>query len=327
MTAFIQTIKTRLSNYNSKRLSWIIAIEIAVVMVIASFFLQGGDDLYRYYLQVARGCLDCGFTPYYSYWFLYPLQFIPPDLLFPFWTIVTVSGLLILCRFTGINPMLLFLSFPTFGQVWLGQIDILICLGLTLALLGKKPYLRGIGITLALIKPQYAGVAVIYLLTKEKQRVKTLLIPAAVFALSLIVFGITWPIEWIQHSISNLPPHVWRLAAHDTWWLGVLLLWVPFLFEDRRERFEVGTIVSALSSPFIGVYSYIIFLLFNLKKWWFVPLSFAWFLAYPFMQENSLRFAWVLPMAMLGDILYRKYKTNPSFVRLRGRFVREKTGG
>src|SRR5574340_1743545 len=87
-----------------------------------------------------------------------------------------------------------------------------------------------------MIKPQYAAIAVIYLLTREKQLVKTLLIPAAVFALSLIVFGITWPIEWLQHSTSNLPPHVWRLAAHDIWWLGVLLLWVPFLFRDRRER-------------------------------------------------------------------------------------------
>ncbi len=327
MAAFYQNIKTRVSKFDRNKLKWLIAIEIAVVMVTASFFLPGGDDIHRYYRLFAQGCLDCGFTPYYSYWILYPLQFIPPDLLYPIWTMVTVTGLLILCYFTDINPALMLLTFPTFGQVWLGQIDILICLGLTLALLGKKPYLRGVGITLALIKPQYAAVAVIYLLTKEKQRVKTLLIPAAVFTLSLVVFGITWPIEWIQHSISNLPPHVWRLAAHDTWWLGVLLLWVPFLFEDRRERFEVGTIVSALSSPFIGVYSYIIFLLFNLKKWWFVPLSFAWYLAFPFMQEYGMRFAWVLPVGMLGQILYTKYKSDPSFVRLRGLIAREKTSG
>lgn len=323
MIPFFDVIKTRFTKYNGKKLSWFIAIEIAIVMVTASFFLPGGDDIYRYYLPFAEGCLECGFTPYYSYWFLWPIQFIPSDLLYPVWTAITLTGLLILCRFTGINPMWLLLTFPTFGQVWLGQIDILICLGLTLALLGKNPYTRGVGIMLALIKPQYAAVAVLYLLTKEKALIKTLVIPAAVFALSLIVFGITWPIEWIKNSITNLPPHVWRLAAHDTWWLGVLLLWVPFRFKDRRERFEIGTIISALSSPFIGVYSYIIFLLFTLKKWWFVPLSFAWYLAFPFMKEYGMRFEWILPVVMLGVILYEKYKPDLSRLRLRGRLAPE----
>lgn len=327
MAAIVNSIKGHLSKYDRNKMTWLVAIEIAIVMVTASFFLPGGDDIYRYYLPFAQGCLDCGFTPYYSYWFLYPLQFIPPELLFPFWTAVTITGLLLLCRLTGVNPALMLLTFPAFGQIWLGQIDILICLGLTLALLSKNPYARGVGITLAMIKPQYAAIAVIYLLTREKQLVKTLLIPAAVFALSLIVFGITWPIEWLQHSTSNLPPHVWRLAAHDIWWLGVLLLWVPFLFRDRRERFEAGVIVSALSSPVIGVYSYIIFLLFDLKKWWFVPLSFAWFLAYPFLQEDGMRFAWVLPVGMLGQMLYAKYKADPSVFNLRGLFARAKTDG
>lgn len=327
MAAIFNDIKARLSKYDGTKLSWLVAIEIAIVMVTASFYLPGGDDIYRYYLPFAQGCLDCGFTPYYSYWFLYPLRFIPPDLLYPIWTAITLTGLLVLCRFTGINPTLMLLTFPTFGQVWLGQIDILICLGLTLALLGKSPYSRGVGITLALIKPQYAALAVIYLLTKEKQWVKTLIIPAAVFALSLVVFGITWPIEWFQHSTSNLPPHVWRLAAHDIWWLGVLLLWVPFLFKDRRERFEAGTIVSVLSSPVVGVYSYIIFLIFTLKKWWYVPLSFAWYLAFPFMKEYGMRFAWILPVVMLGEILYKKYKTDFSTTGWRSLFTRIKSNG
>lgn len=324
MAALINSIKARLSKYDGTKLTWLIAIEIAIVMVVMTFIRPGGDDIYRYYLPFAQGCLNCGFTPYYSYWILWPLQFIPMELLWPFWTALTLTGLLLLCRFTGINPIFLLLAYPTFGQVWLGQIDILICLGLTLALLGKSPYTRGAGIALALIKPQYAAVAVFFLLTKEKQLVKTLIIPAVIFAFSLVVFGVTWPIEWYRNSISNLPPHVWRLAAHDIWWLGALLVWVPFLFKDRRERFEVATIISALSSPVIGVYSYIIFLLFNLKKWWFVLLSYIWVLAYPFLGKSSLRFAWILPVVMLGQILYDKYKTDLSTAGVRGLFARAK---
>jgi len=197
----ITDFKEHFSKVNYKKLSWIVAVEIAIVMVIATFFLQGGDDIYRYYLPFARGCLDCGFTPYYSYWLLWPLQFLPTDFVWPVWTALTLAGLLILCRCTGINPALYLLSFPIFGQVWLGQIDILVCLGLTLALLGKNPYARGVGIILAMIKPQYAAVAVFFLLTRERQLIKTLIVPAFVFMLSLVVFGISWPIGWIRHCL------------------------------------------------------------------------------------------------------------------------------
>ena len=319
--------KEYFSKINFKKLSWIIAIEIAIVMTTATFFLQGGDDIYRYYLPFAKGCLDCGFTPYYSYWLLWPLQFIPTNLVWPVWTAVTLAGLLLLCRYTGTNPALLLLSFPIFGQVWLGQIDILVCLGLTLALLGKNPLTRGVGFTLAMIKPQYAAIAVLFLLTRERHLIKTLIVPAFVFMLSLVVFGFNWPIEWIRHSVTNLPPHVWRLAAKDIWPVGVLLLWLPFLFKDRRERFEAGTIISVLASPVVGVYSYGIFLLFTLRNWWVVPLSYAWLLAYPFLSESALRFAWILPVVLLLKMVYDQYKTDLQTTGLRGLFSREKTGG
>lgn len=325
MTAIFANIKQRYAKINLNKFSWLIAIEIAIVMTIATFFLQGGDDIYRYYLPLANGCLDCGFTPYYSYWLLWPLKFIPYELVWPVWTAISLTGFLLLCRFTGVNPALFMMTFPVFGQVWLGQIDVLICLGLALALLGKNPYARGAGIALAMIKPQYAALAVLFLLTRERQLIKTLIIPALVFLLSLVVFGIRWPLDWISNSTSNLPPHVWRLAAADIWWLGVLLLWVPFLFKERRARFEAGTIVSVLASPVAGVYSYVTFLLFVPIKWWVVPLSYAWLIAFPFMQENALRLAWILPVVLLGQMVFEKFKTDPPTGGLRGLFTGSKT--
>lgn len=310
MAMTLSRIKTRLAQYNWQKITWIIVIEIAIVMVGATFFLPGGMDLYVYYLPFAQGCLECGFTPYFSYWILWPLQFIPPVLLWPAWTAFTLAGMLLICRQTGVNPALLLLSFPLHGQIWLGQVDVLICLGLALSLLGKNPFLRGAGMTLAMIKPQYAALAVFFLLTREKQLIKTLVVPVVIFAVSLAVFGIQWPIEWLTHSASNLPPHHWRLAAADIWPVGVALIWVPFLFKERRERFEAGTIISVLASPVVGVYSYIVFLTFRLKKWWLVPLSYAWLIAFPFMEQRAMRFLWILPLVILGQMVYEKYKTS-----------------
>ena len=156
----------------------------------------------------------------------------------------------------------------------------------------------------------YFALAVFFLLTHEKQLIKTLIVPVVIFAVSLAVFGIQRPIEWLTHSASNLPLHHWRLAAADIWPVGAALIWVPFLFKERRERFEAGTIISVLASPMVGVYSYIVFLTFRLKKWWLVPLSYAWLIAFPFMEQRAMRFLWILPVVILGQMVYEKYKTS-----------------
>jgi hypothetical protein len=297
---------------NWNRISWILAIETAILMVAASFFLPGGDDLYRYYIPFSQGCLDCGFIPYFARWILWPLAHLPYNFAWPLWTLVSLTGWLGLCRVLKANPALVLLAFPAFGQIWLGQIDLLICAGLALVLLAKNPYIRGAGLALALIKPQFSIIAVFYLLSRERQFLKVLVIPILIAAASLVVFGINWPIAWITNAIHHVPPHVWRLASVDIWPVGLALVWLPFLFVERRQRFEAAIILSAIATPFVGVYSYIIFLVFVRKNWWIVPLSYAWFLAYPLWQEGSMRLAWILPVALLIQMVLKKYLHRPA---------------
>jgi hypothetical protein len=309
-------MKTRWSfmskNMNWNKISWIIAIETGLLMVAASFFLPGGDDLYRYYIPFANGCLDCGFIPYFAQWILWPLAHFPTNFAWPIWTTVTLTGLLLLCRYLESNPAIVLLAFPAFGQIWLGQIDVLICASLALALSGKNPYLRGAGIALALIKPQLSIIAIFFLLSRERHLIKVLAIPTIAIVVSLIVFGINWPLEWIKNATNHVPPHVWRLASMDIWPFGLALVWLPFLFEGRGERFEASILISAIASPFVGVYSYLIFLVFGSKNWWIVPFSYVWLIAYPFWYEESMRLAWILPVALLVKIIINKIKNRPT---------------
>lgn len=289
----------RIKNINWNKLSWVVAIEAAILIVAISFFSPGGDDLYRYYIPFARGSLESGFIPFFARWVVWPLGFLQPHWGWPVWLAICMAGWLALCRWTGINPALVMLSFPLLGQAWLGQIDVIICAGLALALLAKNPYARGIGVILALIKPQVAGIALFILLTRERQLLKVLAAPVITLISSFLVFGWHWPIEWLTNASNNLPPHVWRLAAGDVWPLGLLLLWVPFVFKDRRQRFEAGTLVSSLAIPYVGVYSYVIFQVFAQRKWWSLPLSFTWLLAIPIFGENAMRIAWIYPLILL----------------------------
>jgi len=287
-----------------------------VIVVIASFFRPGGDDLYRYYLPFANGHLDAGFVPYFAQWILWPLSLVPQQLAWPAWTVISVAGFLFLCKHTKVNPAIVMLSFPAMGQFWLGQIDIIVSAGLVMALLAANPYLRGAGMLLALVKPQLATLAVLILLIHQPRRdiAKVLIVPFVAMIISFLVYGFTWPIDWFRHTIDSLPVHVWRLASKDIWPYGAVFVLTLFLFRPLRPRFEATLMISTLATPFFGVYSYLVFLIFR-APWWSLPLSYIWLVMYPVMGNAAIRFAWVLPAGLLGYLLYRERKGRGDVVR------------
>lgn len=289
----------------SEKAWWIQAVGASIGMIIAAFFLSGGDDLYRYYLPFENGCLDCGYVPYYAQWFLWPLNLLPAyPMTWPVWTIVNIVGFLLLAYFTGINPFLLMISFPLLGQIWLGQVDILICLGIVMFLFAKNPYARGLGIILMLIKPQLTALSVIYSLLLEDRRSlgKLLLIPFLILLASFFVYGLAWPIDWITNALKDLPIHVWRLASLDIWRFGIILVPLPLFIKHQRKRLEAGLLVSALATPFFGAYSYVVFLLLDIK-WWALGLGYFWVVGYPWLKETAMRTIWILPLIMLAVLL------------------------
>jgi|SRR5688572_366090 len=289
-----------------ERISWVLALGTFMGMVIGTFFLPGGDDLYRYYIPFENGCLNCGYVPYYAQWFLFPLHMLPEyPYAWPAWTIINILGFLALAYVTGANPFLFMISFPMLGQMWLGQIDMLICLGLVIVLYARNLYVRGFGIMLTLIKPQLMILPLLLLLLLEKPKStgKLLMVPALLLLLSIIIYGPTWPMDWISNAMQYLPIHVWRLASIDIWKFGIFLLPLPLLVKDPKERLEAGLLVSALATPFFGVYSYVVFLLLN-TKWWTTALSYTWIAAYFWLGETAMRLAWILPLTMLIMMMY-----------------------
>jgi hypothetical protein len=300
-------LKYTWSKLNWNTLGWFVALEVGLIVIIASFFLPGGDDLYRFYLPFASGCLDCGFVPYFAQWILWPLSLLPPRFVWPIWTTVSVAGFIVLCWYTKINPGIVILSFPAMGQFWLGQIDVIVGAGLVIGLLATNPYLRGIGILLALVKPQLAGLVVLILLIQQPRHelIKVLVLPFVAMIVSFLIYGFTWPINWLTNSLDNLPLHVWRLASNDIWPYGMIFVVTLFMLSSRRPRFEATLMISALATPFYGVYSYLIFLIFR-APWWSLPLSYAWVLLYPVWGKASMRFAWILPVGLLGYLLFKE---------------------
>jgi hypothetical protein len=298
----------------NQKLWWVGAFGAAIGIAIAAFFLPGGDDLYRYYQPFAQGCLNCGFVPYFAQWVLWPLALLKYPLTWPIWTLFCLAGFMVLVRYTKVNPLLLFISFPMLGQFWLGQIDIIVCIGLVILLFSRNPYIRGLGIAFALAKPQLAGIPILFLVLLEQRRDlwKLFLIPLLIFAASLLVYGLQWPYQWLQNALLSVPVHVWRLASSASWPYGLIFLPAPLLFRDRRQRLLVSLLVSSIATPFFGVYSYVVFLLFELN-WWTVILSYIWILAYPLFQANSMYFAFLLPLSLLFFTVLKELKNRSTY--------------
>lgn len=297
-----------LKKLNWEKISWVVAIEVAAIVVILTFILPGGDDLYKFYYAFAHGCLECAYAPYYTQWLLWPLSLLPMVWVWPVVTTLVVFVVLLVCRHTKVNPILVYLSLPFFVQLWLGQIDFIEIGGLALALLSSNPYLRGMGIVLALTKPQVALLGVLYLLTKEGLRdlPKVLAAPIVVLGISMVVYGIDWPLEWLTNAEGKIPSDPYRLAADMIWPLGLALVWLPFLFKQRREGLEAALLVTSIATPFYGVYYYPAFLVFR-STWWTLLLSYAWVLLFPWLGLEALKFAWVLPVGMLAELGYKNW--------------------
>ena len=309
-------MKSILNRIKERRTGRIIGLEVAVLMAAAAFFLPGGQDLRWYYLPFAEGCLSCGFVPYFFQPLLAPLGLIPGEVVWPIWTLVSAGTFLWLCTKTGVNPAVLFLTFPFFGQFWLGQVDVVLCFGLYLAFFSKKAVLRGAGYTLLLIKPQVSIMLVVYLLVKEnrKELLKVLSIPAVVIVSSLLVFGLDWPVVWVRQAQESIPGHVWKLATEFFWPWGLALLPLPFFFRERKDGAMVSLLVSSLALPFFSVYSYVVFLLLE-APWWVLPVSYVWMLGYPWLGIDSMKFAWVLPLALLVWKLSQRFERSQPIPR------------
>jgi hypothetical protein len=277
-----------------------IAIELTIVITLATLFLPGGEDLHVFYRPFAEGCLTCAFNPWHASWILFPLRLIPSLVIWPVWTLLTLLGIVWASRRLKTNVAFVLLAFPTIGLIWLGQVDVLLIVGLALALTTKNPYWRGVGLLLASVKPQVTGIAILVLLWQDEERLKALIIPALVLIASAVVWGVDWPIRWLASRRAIEMP-VWGLATLFPY--ALVAFGGLFLVKDKQQRVAVALLASALAVPWFGIYSYAVFLVF-FAPWWAVPLSYLWAVGYPWYGNTALRFAWILPLGLLIGLLW-----------------------
>jgi hypothetical protein len=295
------------------RLRWVILAEIGLLLVIGMLRYPAGDDFHNHFWPMARGCVQCGYNPYFTSWLLFPLSWLPWKANYLAWAAITLAAFVAAARYYGTDPIRVVLSFPMMWALWLGQIDALPLAGLVVgdyALRRSQPFLLGAALVLMATKPQLTLAVMALYLLHTSSLLRTLLLPAGVAALSFAVWGIGWPLEWLtQRPGFDYTP--W-LASLWPWGLIAFLpaLWLPLELSKRRKALLYA---SAIGLPFFGSYSYTLFLVEG-APWWAVAATYAPILLVMLAGPQAARLMVVVPIVLLSLEILAAYRREPSFL-------------
>jgi hypothetical protein len=312
---------------------WAVLVAAAALCVVGLKLLTDlipfSSDWEVYFKPIASGWLDGSlvlyrdtrwgggyWSPPWLLWLLLPLAVWPVWL---GWGVLVVATLMAMAWLTRnySHRWLVFASPLIIDLVLDGPVEIVPMLGIALGwMAGGRPFLLGIALVLMSTKPQTCFLVALWLLLHHRHRLRALLIPALVFAASLVLHGWDWPIRWASgpsvfgliDSEANLTP--WRSIglwmAPVALVLGLWALWLP------RTRRNLGALVvtTALITPVLGSYSMVHVLAFGL-----LPLGFRWALAAwiasftvflrPFFGQPAVKLDFVVAaILMIGYLLH-----------------------
>ncbi|MCE5207670.1 MAG: DUF2029 domain-containing protein [Chloroflexi bacterium] len=261
-----------------------------LLMDFALFSRASGGDLQGYY---------------YGLWgipLFYPFASLPFNLGALAWQLFNIGGMFFAARlFTGKSAALIF-SYQMFVNLYFGQISGVLCFGIALMWLGlskRNWLLAGLGLTIAVIKPQVgliAGLIWLFALLSDTDDPPShrracwmaLIVPAAVVVISFLIQP-----DWLAQTfvrLKTIPPN--DEASFTTWdyigaW-GLLLLIPPLILPLNRQARLLALITAWLvSAPYFQPWD-IAALLMLLPNW--LPLL-SWgalLLGYPQMPLGFL---------------------------------------
>ncbi len=281
---------------------WLAGIVLGLVVVL--FVLPGtGVDVLVTYGPAGRGMYDPGVNPRNprpAFWLFWLVGLLPWKYDYLLLMLVSIPVLAAAVWLGKGSYWKAFLSFPLVWLLAYGQIDAFVVFGLALAwyALEKEQYiLMGLGLAITcILKPQIGLFPTLLFWLWARNKWQPLVIPAVLFALSLVQWGLGWPWEWIQGTLNQVGrlESDWANGSLAAWVGGwAWLAWLPALLVpmDRFHRMRSVFAAMALSLPYFPAYELLIFLVF--------PVSILeWALtAVPFFNLYGL--AWIMPLVVL----------------------------
>lgn len=237
------------------------AIILLQFAFFAPFISSAGSDFYTTFREATltgEYGVDT-WNPYPAYWLLTPFAILPPQVGFWLWNLVGALGFMVAIRYLNGRFLPFALSLPCFWLFFVGQFEGIVALGLTLGLLAP-PLWAGLGLFFLSLKPQLGIIPILFVLLHRRD-FRLLLVPAAVYGLSLLHWG-WWLPEWIGSMMHN---NAGNYSTNISLWPYSLVLLPLFWF--RRDSLKVWLIVQSLVMPYFAVYSLALLFTLYLPLW------------------------------------------------------------
>ena len=211
--------------------------------------------------------------PYWARWLFGALAVPPEPVAFVLLSVVCTTAFYFATRVFHGQAWMVFTSFSFAWTLFYGQIDGIVVGGLALAwwaLKQDRPYLIGVGLIIASIKPQLSVPIALFIWWWSSNRWKPLVIPIAVVLASLVQWG-WWIPAWLA-SLRNTPDLIYLSRNLSLWpYLGpvVLLIWPVIVATPlpRLRKLLAAAAGTTLSVPYFPLPSAVLFLTMGVP-WW-----------------------------------------------------------
>lgn len=188
-------------------------------------------------------------NPHWLKLFILPLAYQSQDVGHALLNLLTFTSIL------AVGHSWPLLSYVLLDYAWVGNIDILVVLGIILAR-SRNPHVIGTGLFLQSVKPQYLPLSLYYIWRHRNYRI--FVVPLVGFLLSLIMYG-----NWLSEWIATLPPQ--PIGANVSFYPWTLPIWLLLPFALDKERFILSATI--VSSPYFNQISLITLFAFQWPRW------------------------------------------------------------
>jgi len=194
-------------------------------------------------------------NPPWLVWILFPFSFLPVELSFAIWIVLTIliSAWCIFKLGGDLYIVLLSLCTPAFARVFIqGQVEVLPLLGFTLMLVSPKIYGKTFGYLLLAIKPQVLGLGAVAAWLRLDRRDKVVVIAAVlvIVLISLLLYG-----NWPSILLSNMSTIADAKHGLHLWPYGIPVGVILIGFSLKRKDAKLGGLSTLFFVPYIGLHS------------------------------------------------------------------------
>jgi hypothetical protein len=244
------------------------------------------------------------------YWGLL-LGWIPAHLPEPFgyglWTLVGMLLLITAARYNKAPLLFLSLSYQFQWILFYGQIDGYVIFGITLgfwALQKSRPYVLGVALMLALIKPQFGGLPALFLFGLSSDKKKTLLSSALIGLISIILWP-TWISDIIQNQWTSFLTRQENISTNTSPGFPVLiclpLIVLAFVVRlPAKQKLVVLVATSLLVSPYATIYSQLALLSMGLPSLFYLFAFIPWGVAIFLGPFDHWGWGFLFPLGVWG---------------------------